>query len=174
MQRPVIIALVAVFVMMLAAWVLRPVPGASEVADASASQSASPFSSSDDGDAEGQTVIKRDGSGQFHLTAQANGQDTRFLVDTGADMVALTVEDAEALDLGVDPAQFEPIGQTASGVGYGMQVQLETLEVGGNEFRNVDAIVIDGLTTNLLGQSVLRRLGKVELRGDEMVIRHGR
>ena len=39
-----------------------------------------------------------------------------------------------------------------------------------HEVRNVDAVVVEGLPTNLLGQSVLRRLGKVELSGDRMVI----
>ena len=36
----------------------------------------------------------------------------------------------------------------------------------------VPAVVVRGLGVNLLGQSVLGKLGKVELQGDEMVIRH--
>ena len=35
----------------------------------------------------------------------------------------------------------------------------------------VDAVVMDGLSVNLLGQSALSQLGSVELRGDTMVIR---
>jgi len=61
--------------------------------------------------------------------------------------------------------------QTASGVGYGAPVTIDSLEVGGQEFRGVPAVVVEGLTVNLLGQSVLRQLGKVELSGDRMVIR---
>ena len=53
-----------------------------------------------------------------------------------------------------------------------MRVQLDRFQLGDEEFHNVDAIVLEGLETNLLGQSLLRRLGKVELRGDHMVIRH--
>ena len=118
------------------------------------------------------TVLRRDGSGQFSLVAQVNGQDVRFLVDTGADVVALTLDEAQSLGLDVDMANFEPITRTASGVGYGAAVEIERFELGGEEVRNVEAVVIDGLEVNLLGQSVLGQLGKVELQGDRMVIHH--
>lgn len=119
-----------------------------------------------------QTEIARDESGQFRLTAQVNGQDTRFLVDTGADMVALTVEDARNLGINVNPEAFEPIGRSASGVAKGAAVHIDRFQLGEEEFRDVDAIVLEGLGTNLLGQSMLRRLGKIEMRGDRMIIRH--
>lgn len=123
--------------------------------------------SSGSGDALG---IARGPDGQFHLTAEVNGEDARFLVDTGADMVALTVDEAQRLGVFVDPSSFQPILQTASGKGYGQRVRLDRLAIGGRELADVDAMVVDGLTTNLLGQSVLRRLGRVELRGDRLVI----
>ena len=119
-----------------------------------------------------ETEIARDESGQFHLTAQVNGQDARFLIDTGADVVALTPEDARGLGVDFDPDAFEPIARSASGTARGMRVQLDRFQLGDEEFHDVDAIVLEGLETNLLGQSLLRRLGKVELRGDRMVIRH--
>src|SRR5436190_20362559 len=62
-----------------------------------------------------QTVIGRDASGQFHLSLLVNGQEAGFLVDTGADTVALTVEDAERLGLGVEAMDFQPITRTAAG-----------------------------------------------------------
>jgi aspartyl protease family protein len=119
----------------------------------------------------GDTELQRDGSGQFHLTARVNGDDTEFLVDTGADIVALTVADAQRLGISVDPASFQPLMRTASGPGRGTLVELRTIEVAGHEFRNVTAVVMEGLEVNLLGQSVLRRFGGVELNGDRMVIR---
>jgi aspartyl protease family protein len=117
-----------------------------------------------------ETVLERDASGQFSLVGEVNGQEVKFLVDTGADTVALTVADAQQLGLEVDPSSFVPIGRTASGVGYGAPVRLDRVAIGGVQFEDVDAVVMDGLHTNLLGQSVLRRLGRVELRGDSMVI----
>lgn len=119
-----------------------------------------------------QTEITRNSGGQFNLTAQVNGQDAEFLIDTGADVVAITVEEALRMGIDVDPATFVPVSQTASGVGMGARVVIDSLSVGQTEMHNVEALVMDGLTTNLLGQSALRKLGKVELEGDRMVIRH--
>lgn len=116
-------------------------------------------------------LLRRDTSGQFHLDATVRGNSVNFLVDTGADMVALTEE--EATNLGIDPApdQFKPVMQTASGVGYGAPVTIDEFEVAGTTLHDVDAVVVRGLSVNLLGQSVLRQLGGVELKGDTMVIR---
>jgi aspartyl protease family protein len=113
--------------------------------------------------------LKRDSSGQFHVNAAVNGESVRFLVDTGADVVALTFEEAETLGLVV--GEMQPIMQTASGVGYGAPLVLDEIEVGGTVLHNVEAVVVQDLATNLLGQSVLRRLGGVELKGDRMTIR---
>lgn len=115
--------------------------------------------------------LQRDGSGQFHLTVRVNGEDTPFLIDTGADIVALTIEDAQRLGVQVDPGDFQPMMRTASGTGRGALVQLRSLEVAGHEFSNVTAVVMEGLEVNLLGQSVLRRFGSLEMSGDRMVIR---
>lgn len=119
-----------------------------------------------------ETIIARGRSGQFHLQARVNGQDTEFLVDTGADVVALTVADAARLGIHVSREEFQPIVKTASGVGKAAVVRIDRLELGDDEFNDVDAMVAEGLEVNLLGQSVLRRFGKVELRGDRMVIEH--
>ena len=121
----------------------------------------------------GDTEIRRDDSGQFRLTARVNGDDTEFLVDTGADIVALTVDDARRLGISIDPASFQPLMRTASGTGRGAVIELRSIEVAGHEFENVTAVVMEGLQVNLLGQSVLRRFGSLELSGDRMVIRPG-
>jgi aspartyl protease family protein len=115
-------------------------------------------------------VLTRDESGQFHLTATVNGHDTRFLVDTGADLVALTPQTARDLALNVRPEDYQPVLRTASGTGMGAVVRLDTLEVQGRRLSVMRAVVAQGLSENLLGQSALRQLGRVELKGDTMVI----
>ena len=116
-------------------------------------------------------LLRRDRSGQFHLDASVNNNTVNFLVDTGADILALTEDEAANLNLNLSPDDFQPVMQTASGVGYGAPVTLDEVEVAGTTLRNVDAVVVRGLSVNLLGQSVLRKLGGVELKGDTMVIR---
>ncbi len=133
-----------------------------------------PWARHDYGSRPGDEVrLSRDGSGQFHLTARVNGRDAQFLVDTGADVVAISEREARNLGLNVGSDQFRPIMRTASGTGYGAMVRLDRIEVAGRALHNVDAVVMQGLSTNLLGQSALRQLGKVELQGDTMVIHPG-
>lgn len=122
----------------------------------------------------GETIaLVRDRTGQFHLDAQVNGQRARFLVDTGADTVA--IGEGEAQRLGIDTAtlDFAPIVQTASGEGMGARVTIDRMTIGNADLGAVSAIVIRDLPVNLLGQSVLRRLGKVEMSGDRMTIQPG-
>ena len=175
MYRLLAIALSSIFAMLLVARAAAPADGPSAGTPAQVA-AADPTAASATGFAPDQplnaTVIRRDSTGQFHLDAAVNGTDTRFLIDTGSDVVALTVADAEELGIEVNTAMFRPLVHTASGTGYGTVVHLDSLAVGGSEFRDVDAAVIDGLRENLLGQSILGRLGRVDLQGDRMVIHH--
>ncbi len=116
-------------------------------------------------------TLARDGSGRFQVDVAVNGQTLPFLVDTGADQVALTVEAARRAGLYVDPTAFEPVAISASGTVRGQRVKLDRIDIGGRRLEGVDALVLEGLGTNLLGQSVLGRLGGVEMRGDSMVLR---
>ena len=118
-------------------------------------------------------ALARDGSGQFHLDAQVNGQDARFLVDTGADTVAISEDEAQRLGIDLAGADFQPIVQTAAGQGMAARVRIDRLTIGSTDLGGVSAVVIRGLPVNLLGQSVLRRLGKIELSGDRMLIQPG-
>jgi aspartyl protease family protein len=166
MQRLYAILLLAMGLMSFVAVLFQPPADQVAVAAESAkAQGGKPMASQDESDA---LLLRRDSSGQFHINASLNGTDVRFLVDTGADLVALTEDDAQAMGLTV--GEMQPILQTASGVGYGAPVMIDELVVAGVELRNVQAVVAQGLSTNLLGQSVLRKLGGVSLKGDRMVI----
>ncbi|WP_309753113.1 TIGR02281 family clan AA aspartic protease [Novosphingobium sp.] len=116
-------------------------------------------------------LLKADAAGQFHIEAQINSAPVSFLIDTGANMVALTEAQAAELGLMMMPDDFQPNMQTASGVGYSAPVHLDRIEFGGFELRDVEAVVVRDLPINLLGQSVLKQLGSVEMQGDTMVLR---
>lgn len=115
-------------------------------------------------------VLARDASGQFHVTVTVNGHDLRFLVDTGADLVALTPQSAQDLGLHLAPEDFRPVLRTASGTGMGAPVTLDSVEISGRRLSHQPAVVAQGLSENLLGQSVLRNIGRVELKGDTMIL----
>ena len=163
MYRLYIIALAAVGAMCLVAVFMVPRPSAAPVVIVSAKPERKAGAEA--------LMLRRDSSGQFRLEASVNGVPVEFLVDTGADIVALTEEEAANLNLSVFEGDFQPAMQTASGVGYGAKVRLDEMEVAGERLRDVEAVVVKGLTVNLLGQSALRKLGSVQLKGDSMIIR---
>jgi aspartyl protease family protein len=116
------------------------------------------------------TRVRRSPNGHFFVTALVNGQPVRFVVDTGATTVALTVEDARRVGVPFDQASFEVIGQGAAGPVRGQALHLSSVELDGKERLHVGAVVIEGGDISLLGQTYLGRLSNVQMRGDEMVL----
>jgi len=122
-------------------------------------------------DAPVETVIQPDGNGHFITFAEIDGEAVRFVVDTGADMVALTLDDAKRAKVRFDPDQFEVVGRGASGDVRGQRVMIDDIVLDGKRVRDVHAAVIEGLDVSLLGQSFLRHLRSVHMSGDEMRLR---
>ena len=118
-----------------------------------------------------ETLLERGGSGHFYTYAKVNGELVNFVVDTGADVVALTVDDAQRLGIPVNPASFEVIGEGASGPVRGQNVTIDSIEVDGKLVNDVDGVVLADSSMSLLGQSYLSRMGEVQMRGDYMVLR---
>lgn len=118
------------------------------------------------------THIARSGDGHFYATADVNGRPVRFLVDTGASTVALTLADAQAVGLHVDPSEFRVIGRGASGDVTGKAVMLDSVSIDGKRANDVRAAVLaDGLEVSLLGQSYLAQLQSVKIEGDQLELR---
>jgi aspartyl protease family protein len=119
----------------------------------------------------GETRITRSANGHFYVDARVNAQPVRFLIDTGATGVALTVDDARRAGIAVSPGTFEIVGTGASGPVRGQRVTLERIDIDGKSVSNLQAAVVEGLETSLLGQSYLSQLASVEMSGDSMVLR---
>lgn len=117
------------------------------------------------------TVIERSSSGSFYVTALVNGVPIEFVVDTGAELVALTMADAARAKVPFDPAKFEPVAQTASGVAKGEKVHIASIDVEGKRRDDVGGMVLEGLSVSLLGQNYLQRLESVQMSGDKMILR---
>ncbi|MBY0520493.1 MAG: TIGR02281 family clan AA aspartic protease [Sphingomonas sp.] len=119
----------------------------------------------------GETVLDRTPNGHFLAIADVNNTPTHFVVDTGADIVALTEADARQANVGFDPLQFQVIGRGAAGDVRGQKVVLDSLVLDGKRATNVPAVVIEGGTISLLGHSYLRQLQSVSIEGDKMRLR---
>lgn len=115
-------------------------------------------------------VLKADASGHFIHDGQINGQAMRYLVDTGASVVAIDQEMARRLGLTLDPGGANARIETANGVVRGWRVKLQSVQAGSLQLHLVDAVVTpQPLPYVLLGNSFLRAFEMRRL-GNELVL----
>lgn len=141
-------------------------PGAAPVAAASPAAAPAPVE-----DNPVETVLDRTPNGHFLAIADVNDEPIRFVVDTGADTVALTMDDARRAHVDFDPNQFEVVGRGASGDVRGQRVRINDIVLDGKRATDVSAVVLEGSELSLLGHSYLRRLHNVQISGDQMRLR---
>jgi aspartyl protease family protein len=108
-------------------------------------------------------TLAADPRGHFIAQGAINGNPVRFLVDTGATVVALPA--AEAVRLGIDYRKGQPgVSSTAGGMVSTYRVRFDTVRLGAIEVSGVDGVVLEqGLDIALLGMSFLNR---VEMKRD--------
>ncbi len=116
-------------------------------------------------------MIERSSSGHFFAVADVNGEPIRLVVDTGADTVALTQDDAKRAHVAFDPALFEVVGSGASGDVRGQEVTIDSIVLDGKRAAAVRGVVLEGLSMSLLGQSYLAKLDSVHISHDTMRLR---
>jgi aspartyl protease family protein len=99
-----------------------------------------------------------DAQGHFMTTGTVNGASIRFLVDTGATLIAIGAGDARRI--GIDPNKgMRGVTNTANGQVMVSRVKLDTVRVGEVVLNGVDAIVFPHeQSPALLGMSFLNRM----------------
>lgn len=121
---------------------------------------------------EGNVSIRRSSDGHFRLTATVDGKSIRFLVDTGASLVALSPADARAIGFNTERLRYGLRIQTANGTAWSAAVSLGEISVGPIRARDIRAAVSkSGLSESLLGLAFLNRLAGYEVRGDTMILK---
>jgi aspartyl protease family protein len=115
---------------------------------------------------EQRVTIPRNAMMQYQTNATINGRTALVTVDTGANVVAISSQQAKAMSIDYsagDPAQVE----TASGVNSAYGITLQTVSVGGIQVENVPAMVVEGAypATILLGMTYLRHVKMQEQNG---------
>lgn len=114
--------------------------------------------------------LRAERNGHFFVVAKVNGVPVRFMVDTGATVVALSGEDARRAGVRSGRRDLET-HWTANGSVRVAPVRLREVAVGSILIREVDAVVnerMDGVS--LLGMSFLRRLSGFSVEGETLVL----
>jgi aspartyl protease family protein len=115
-------------------------------------------------------VVLTAGSGGHFLTlGQINGKSVQLVVDTGASMVSLSVDEAQRIGLEYKNAAKEQLS-TANGIIPAWRVKLASVRVGDVLVYNVDSLVSAGsMPYVLLGNSFLSRF-QMTRTNDQMVL----
>ncbi|MGB3243730.1 MAG: TIGR02281 family clan AA aspartic protease [Sulfitobacter sp.] len=119
----------------------------------------------------GQIVVPRNMDGHYYLSAQVNGANVRFVVDTGATDLVLT--QADAARAGLNPAELNYMGRanTANGEVRTAFVRLDEVQLGSTVDRDVTAVVNQGqMDHSLLGMGYLHRWGRIEITQGELIL----
>ena len=108
--------------------------------------------------------------GFFHADGEINGNSVSFLIDTGANTVAMNASTARQLDIDYEKGRKSFVS-TANGLAIMYGVTLEKVSIGPIEVDNVSAAIIQdpGPAGILLGMSFLRHL-EMNRVGETMVL----
>ena len=114
-------------------------------------------------------LLQADSRGHFVTAGRVNGVGAQFLIDTGATLVSIGRRDAERAGLDYRKGTVAQ-SSTANGIVRVWRLQIDSLEVGGLAFHNVDAAVHEkDLPVNLLGMSFLNRT-QWQREGDKLIL----
>ncbi|WP_067786904.1 retropepsin-like aspartic protease family protein [Paraurantiacibacter namhicola] len=107
----------------------------------------------------GETRVPLSRDGHYWIEAEVNGHPTRFLVDTGATLTAISEETAQAAGLEPRSNSFPVRLQTANGQVSAQMTTLDELRFGNVAARGLDAVIAPNIgPTNVLGMNLLSRL----------------
>jgi aspartyl protease family protein len=116
--------------------------------------------------------IRKANDGQYWTEARVNSTSIRFLVDTGASVVALTPLDAQKAGIRPKQLKYNAPVNTAAGQIMAAPIMLDVISVGNVTVRDVRGVVIpDGLPHSLLGMSYLGELQRVEATKTALILR---
>lgn len=128
----------------------------------------------------GQTVIKMEKSGGVYIVpCKVNGLPLEFIFDTGASDVSISETEASFMlknnYLTIDDLGESVYYRIANGdVAEGTKLNIREIEIGGLKLQNVTAsIVHQSKAPLLLGQSVIEKLGKIQIDKNELTILKG-
>lgn len=117
----------------------------------------------------GMISVPRQPDGHYYLTLALNGENIRFVVDTGATDMVLSLEDARRAGLDPDTLNFIGTANTANGQVRTAPVRLDTVRLGDITDTGVFASVNGGdMDGSLLGMGYLERWGRIEISNGEL------
>lgn len=112
-----------------------------------------------------------DGGGHYRSNGSINGKPVRFLVDTGATLVAMGPSDAAKAGIDYKNKGKAGLTQTANGTAVSWRVKLNAVKIGTITLNDVDGAVTSAdMPEVLLGMSFLSRM-ETRQEGDKLTLK---
>ena len=138
----------------------RPVPGVAPERLAAAAVSLT-----------NQMILEPSRNNHYYVIAEVEGVNVRFLVDTGATSVVLSIDDAERIGLDTGNLTYSQVFNTANGQTRAAPVVLEDITIGQLSVDNVQASVNESdMGISLLGMTFLRKLDGYQVEDGKLVL----
>lgn len=130
------------------------------------------------GNSQTRISMEKDG-GVYTVPCKINGLPLRFIFDTGASDVSISLTEAMFM-LKNGYLKKEDLGESvyysiANGdVAKGTKLNIKEIEFGGLKLYNIQASIVHETSAPLLlGQSAIEKLGKIQLEGNQLTILNG-
>lgn len=119
-----------------------------------------------------QVVLQRNRYGHYMVSGEIDGQSTRFMLDTGATLVAIPGELESKLGL---KRGWQHYTHTANGTAVAYDTEIAQLKIGGIVLNQVKAAIVPSMQGEevLLGMSVLKEL-EFSQKGDQLTLKQYR
>tara|TARA_Y100000385_G_C13072959_1_gene629948 strand:- start:505 stop:1107 length:603 start_codon:yes stop_codon:yes gene_type:complete len=116
-------------------------------------------------------IINMSYGNHFYANVKINNKNIRFLIDTGATDMVLSLRDARRVGIDLERLIFSKPYQTANGISYGASVILRDIKFGNLNLKNIPASVNNSdMGVSLLGMSFLRNFTKYEFYQDKLIL----
>ena len=120
---------------------------------------------------DGAIALPRAPDGHYYVTAEVNGTEIDFLVDTGASDIVLSRTDAARIGFDLDKLAFLGSARTANGVVPIAFSRVKTIRLGPYVDQNISVSINGGeMDKSLLGMSYLGRFGRIEIALDQLIL----
>jgi len=121
---------------------------------------------------DGKTLrVRKSDDGHFWVRAQVNGHDVRFMVDSGATVIAMSVDAARSAGVTVSDSGFPVAIDTANGVVTARRATIDRLQIGPINRTALAATVAPEFgDLSVLGMNFLSSLSSWRVEGDILVL----
>ncbi|AIL65286.1 putative aspartyl protease [Rickettsiales bacterium Ac37b] len=121
---------------------------------------------------DGSLMFSRQLDGAFHVEVIINGAKLDCIIDTGATNIVLSPNNIQNIGIEMSTLNFNIPVMTANGRGLVAKSLVSSLEIGPLKLNNVNVYINQAeMDTCLLGMSFLNQFSKVNIEGENLIIK---